>query len=72
MRLKRILTWSASESKVRLFRVMWRPDCGGYRSLFSVALLPKLALWERNWNGWRLVILGLSLRYATTRGAVFV
>jgi hypothetical protein len=52
--------------------VMWRPDCGGYRSLFSVALLPKLALWERNWNGWRLVILGLSLRYATTRGAVFV
>lgn len=78
MQFKSVMTWSAAESKVRLFRVIWERGImgkGGYSACFSVALVPKLFSWGRDWfsaNGWRLIVLGISLHYRTSYGGRFI
>ena len=76
MKLKPIMTWSASDRKLRLLRLIWERgtvgDGKGYSAFFSLALMPRLFLIERTLFKFRVVILGISLHWRRSYGGRFV
>lgn len=76
MKLKPIMTWSPSERKLRLVRLIWERgtvgDGKGYSAFFSLALMPRLFLVERTFFKFRVVILGISLHWRRSYGGRFV
>ena len=76
MRLKPVMTWSKEEGKARLFRVMWERgtvgDGNGYSAKLAVSLVLKLTEWNRNADGWRITLAGLTLHYRRSYGGRFV
>lgn len=76
MKVKPMMTWSASEKKLRLFRLILERgtvgDGTGYSSCFSVALVRKLFVFKRiSSDDVRFVILGLSFHYMRSYGGRF-
>lgn len=74
IKIKRVFRLSPPERKLRLFRVLWhgRGSIAGdhFKNKLAVALQPRLAGWEREWDGWRLWLLGLNLHYQRGNGLV--
>lgn len=76
---KKVLRYSPSEKKYRLFRIIYNTRdlkensfFGKWRSIcFMVALLPKILFWEQGMShnqDWRLVILGVSMHLRIDAG----
>jgi hypothetical protein len=71
---KHVMTWSPSERKVRLFRLVFRGlhrGIGGNwlgKAFLSVSLVPHLLRCRRGEQGWELVICGLRLHYKRSYG----
>ena len=76
MTLKKVMTWSPVERKIRLFRLMWERgtvgDGKGYSAKLAFSLVPRLAGWKRELDGWRATIAGLSIHYRRSYGGRFV
>jgi len=76
MKVKPMMTWSASEKKLRLFRLILERgtvgDGTGYSACFSVALVRKMFVFKRiSSDDARIVILGLSFHYMRSYGGRF-
>lgn len=63
--IKRVLTYSPQEKKVRLFRLLWRkvPNDAGYSRSLSLALWPKILRFQREDESWFLTIFGLQVHF---------
>lgn len=75
MRIKRVMRYEPPQRKFRLFRVMWERGVvgkGGYSAKVAVSLWPRLFHFERDFNEWRLTILGLSVHRKKNYGGIFV
>lgn len=59
----------------RIARLIW--DCGvvgdgkGYSNKLSVALMPRLFGWKREYGGWIATMLGLRVHYSRSYGGRF-
>jgi len=62
--------------KLRLFRFMWERgvvgDGDGYSAKLAVALRPKLFRFEREWDGWRINLIGIEVSKRVSWGGRFV
>lgn len=76
MRLKPVFTWSSTERKVRLFRIIWKRgivgDGKGYSAFLSLSLVPHLFWWHSLWDGFDVVVLGLRIHHKRSYGGRFV
>ncbi len=65
---------SPRERIFRLFRVVWTRgavgDGSGCSSKLSVALAPRLARFDREFNGWFLTILGVRIHKQRSFGGI--
>lgn len=74
MKFKRVMRYAPPERKFRLFRIMWNRGIvgkGGYSAKVAVSLWPKLFHFQRDFNEWRLTILGISVHRVLSYGGVF-
>lgn len=74
MTIKQVMRYDPRQRKFRLFRVMWTKGIvgkGGYSTKLAVSLLPKLIGFERDFNEWRLTLLGISIHKKVSFGGVF-
>lgn len=75
MRIKSVITYEPTQRKVRLFRVMWeRGEVGnghGYSAKIAVSLCPRLFQFERDFNEWRVTVLGVSVHKKLSYGGIF-
>lgn len=75
LRIKKVMTVSKPERKVRLFRLMWeqgRMAHGGYSAKLAVSLVPTLLGVKRDANGWRATLLGIQAHMSRSYGGRFV
>lgn len=76
MVFKPVLRWDPRWPKLRLFRVMWNVgtagDGVGYSRKVAVALRPRFFRLDRDYDGWRLVVLGVEVHSQTSWGGRFV
>lgn len=75
MTFKRVMRYEPLQRKYRLFRLMWVKGVvgkGGYSAKLAVSLWPKLFHFERDFNEWRLTILGVSIHKKLSYGGIFV
>jgi len=78
LRFRRVMTWSADERKVRLFRIVWERgvvgDGRGYSAFLSLGLIPRLAAFQRKptFCELRVTLLGVALHYRRSYGGRFV
>lgn len=74
--IKRVFRYDPTSRKFRLFRVLWRGRGTIAGPAFSrklaVALEPRVAGYEREYDGWRLWLLGLNLHYQQHKHCVLV
>lgn len=72
MRLKTVMTWDPRLRRVRLFRFLWTHgvvgDGRGYSAMLSITLQPRLFVFEREYFGWALTVLGLRLHHLKAFG----
>ena len=77
LRIKRVMRYDEIQGHFRLFRVMWEigivGDGQGHSNMLSVAVQPKLFLFDRISPGsWMLVILGVRIHRKRSFGGIFV
>lgn len=75
MKFKRVMRYEPGQHKLRLFRIMWtvgNVGKGGYSAKIAVSLWPKLFHFERDYNEWRITVLGISVHKRLSFGGVFV
>lgn len=76
MRIKPVMTYEPTQRRVRLFRVTREVgEVGnghGYSMKLSVSLWPRLFHFERDFDEWRLTILGVSVHARKSYGGRFV
>lgn len=65
MKLKRVMTYSPSEKKVRICRISWRRVKGdpGYSRCVSVNLKPWIFRFWREWDGFFLTCVGVQVHF---------
>ncbi len=75
LRLKTVFRRDEIQGHYRLFRVMWERgtvgDGRGYSNMVSVALDPRLFVWNRCYGSWLLVLCGLRLHRKRSFGGIF-
>lgn len=74
---KSVMRLDSSWPKLRLFRVMWQgpqKTAGGWpvSHKFAVAFRPRLFRFQREFDGWRLVVLGIEMHRQSSHGGRFV
>ena len=77
LRIKRVMRYDEIQGHFRLFRVMWEVgivgDGQGHSNMLSVAVQPKLFLFDRiSPCSWMLVILGVRIHRKRSFGGIFV
>ncbi len=75
-RVKRVMRKDGPQGHFRLFRVMWETgivgDGNGHSNMVSVALQPRLFIFERITPGsWMLVLLGVRIHRKVSFGGIF-
>lgn len=72
MKIKRVMTYSHGERKVRICRLLWSPGnktgplrCGGHKRSLSINLQPKVVSVVKDFDSFRLTILGFQLHLKT-------
>lgn len=76
LRFKSVLRHDEMQGHFRLFRVMWEKGVpgipgGGHSNMVSVALHPKLFIWDANGRNWLLVICGIRIHRKRSYGGFF-
>ncbi len=76
LRIKRVFRFDEIQGHFRLFRIMWERGVpgvpgGGHSNMLSVAVQPKLFLWDREGRGWLLIILGVRIHRKRSYGGIF-
>lgn len=69
-----VARYEPGQRKLRLFRVMWSRGVvgkGGYSAKIAVSLWPKLFHFERDFNEWRITVLGISIHRKLSYGGIF-
>lgn len=61
MKLKPVFRYAPPERKLRLFRIIHGDDKTSWK--LAVGLRPVLFRWQRDFNEWRLVLLGIDVHY---------
>lgn len=61
----RVFTYEKSIRKIRLFRIRWgkHPADPGSTHMVSVALQPSLFRFNREYNGYRLTLIGVNIHF---------
>lgn len=76
MRLKPVFRYDTRIQKFRIARVVWQfgrvGDGHGYSAKISIALTPRLFRWSRQFDGWRLTVLGVDLHHQRAYGGIIV
>lgn len=76
LRIKRVFRFDEIQGHFRLFRVMWENGVpgfsgGGHSNMVSVAIQPKLFLWDRESRDWLIVVLGVRIHRKRNYGGIF-
>lgn len=76
LRFKPVMRYDDDLRWFRLFRIMWeRGTVGdgskGYSVKVTLALVPHLFRWAREWDGWAISFLGLRVHHKRSYGGVF-
>lgn len=78
MRYQSVFTWSASERKIRLFRIIWEHrgsqiglDPMAYSAMVSFSLVPRIYRNEPVLFGFDVSVLGLRIHYQRNYGGRF-
>jgi len=75
MRFKSVMRYAPSERKFRFARIMWERgtvgDGQGYSAKLSLFAQPTLATFERDSEGWRVILLGIGASLRRSWGGVF-
>lgn len=76
MQIKPVMRWDSTQRKLRLFRLMWRRgivgDGKGYSAKAAVSVTPRLFGFVRDFDGWRLTLLGVQVHHVKSWGGIFV
>jgi len=79
MTFKPVMRFDPAWPKLRLFRLVWQtgdwssePGSPPYSHKLAVALRPRLFRWTRNFDGWRLVLLGIEVHRKYSWGGTLV
>lgn len=76
MNIKPIMRYDPSNRMLRLARLMWQRgkvgDGVGYSAKLSIGLRPAIFAFHRDWDGWRLTVLGVRLHHQRSYGGIFV
>ena len=74
--VKTVFRFDQSWPKFRLFRVIRNigtvGDGVGYSHKIAVALRPRLASWQRDWDGFRVTVFGIEIHSQRSYGGIFV
>jgi hypothetical protein len=67
-------TFSKTERKIRLFRILWSTGLNALKkpwhsSVLSLTLVPILAKFKKTLNGWEIVMAGIRLRHDKSYGS---
>lgn len=73
MRLKKVLTFSPSEKKYRICRIVWRkvPHDPGFSRSLSISLWPSILHIRKEYGAVFVTVLGLQAHYKHSRSGVF-
>ena len=76
LRFKKVFRYDEIQGHFRLFRVMWERGIpgqpgGGHSNMLSVAIQPKLFIFERGGGSWMVIILGLRIHRKRSYGGIF-
>lgn len=76
LRLKHVFRYDEIQGHFRLFRVMWEvgkvgQPGGGHSNMISVALQPRIFMWDTEDHHWLLVFLGVRIHRKRSYGGIF-
>lgn len=76
MKAKPVFRYDPTQRKFRLFRLLWTRgvvgDGKGYSAKLAVSLRPKLFQFQRDFNEWRVTILGIDIHNKLSYGGVII